>query len=500
MCRQGRVLLLFLAAGVLLAGALSAECFAAEPARHGSITDRSVDWPTWHQWRRVLLLEDYNTRVVLLGTTLLGFAAGAVGSFALLRRRALMGDALSHATLPGIGLAFVIVTLAGGDGKSLPLLLCGATISGAVGLGAILFVRNATRLKEDAALGIVLSVFFGAGVAVLGVAQQMKTGHAAGLEAFIYGKTASMGIVDAELIGAAATVAIVVCALLFKELKVLCFDETFAASRGYPVLLLDVALMGLVVAVTIIGLQAVGLILMISMLVIPACAARFWTEEMSTMTFVSSGIGAASALVGAGMSAVLPRLPSGAMIVVVAAVAFGLSMVAAPSRGLLARAIRRRRLENKVQRQHLLRAIYERLESRGESPRPDDRKSGVVCLDELVPMRSWSRRQLVGELARAQSHGLLHFEPDGRVWLSAEGCRQAARNVHDHRLWELYLINYADVAASQVDRDADAIEHVLDAAMVAALESLMRRPPGSQVVPPSPHVVEDLANPAPSTG
>lgn len=472
---------------------------AAESKGHGSITDRSVDWPTFDEWRRVLLLEDYNTRVVLLGTSLLGFAAGAVGSFTLLRQRALMGDALSHATLPGIGLAFVLATLAGRDGKSLAVLLFGATVSGVLGLAAILFIRKATRLKEDAALGIVLSVFFGAGVAVLGVAQQMKTGHAAGLEAFVYGKTASMGPFDAELIGAAGAIVTIVCLLLFKELKLLCFDESFAASRGYPVLALDIVLMALVVTVTIIGLQAVGLILMIALLVIPACAARFWTEEMSVMTLASAVLGAMSAFLGAAMSAVLPRLPSGAMIVVVAAVVFAISMFLAPARGLLARAIGRKRLDAKVHRQHLLRAIYESLEVRDLAPQLDrPQKSASVSIGDLVPLRSWSRRQLDSYIQRAVAQGLAGRDAS-EVWLSALGSREAAKYVHDHRLWELYLMKYADVAPSQVDRGADAIEHVLDADMVAELESLVRQRTAPQRIPPSPHPVDVGHAPSAST-
>ena len=149
-----------------------------------SLTDRSIRWPTWPEWQRVLLLQDYNTRVVMLGTMLLGLAAGMVGSFTLLRRRALMGDALSHATLPGVGLAFLIAPSLGLAEKSLPVLLTGAALSGIAGVIAILYVRNLTRLKEDAALGIVLSVFFGAGIAILSIAQQ-SVGHSAGLESFI---------------------------------------------------------------------------------------------------------------------------------------------------------------------------------------------------------------------------------------------------------------------------------------------------------------------------
>lgn len=140
--------------------------------------------------RRLIFLQDYNTRVVILGTSLLGMAAGVVGTFTLLRRRALMGDALSHATLPGVGLAFLLAPYLGLDGKSLPVLLTGAALSGLLGVAAIMFVRNMTRLREDAALGIVLSVFFGAGIAVFSVVQK-SGGNAAGLETFIYGKAAA---------------------------------------------------------------------------------------------------------------------------------------------------------------------------------------------------------------------------------------------------------------------------------------------------------------------
>ena len=237
-----------------------------------SLTNRSISWPEWGQWKRVLLLQDYNTRVVMTGTGLLGMAAGLVGSFTLLRRRALMGDALSHATLPGVGLAFLLAPYLGLDGKSLPVLLTGAALSGILGVVAILYIRNLTRLKEDAALGIVLSVFFGAGIAILTIVQQVPSGHAAGLESFIYGKTASMIASDARLIAVAGLLSVIIIALMYKELTLLCFDEGFAGSRGYPVLILDLLLMALVVIVTIIGLQAVGLVLMIALLVIPAAA------------------------------------------------------------------------------------------------------------------------------------------------------------------------------------------------------------------------------------
>lgn len=468
---------------LLRAGPLPAQpLVTAEPQR--SITDRSVNWPTWEQWRRVILLKDYNTRVVILGTTLLGCAAGIVGSFTLLRRRALMGDALSHATLPGIGLAFIAATVLGGSGKSLPILLLGATLTGLLGVAAILAIRNLTRLKEDTALGSVLSVFFGAGIALLGVIQQMREGHAAGLEAFIYGKTASMGANDAVLIAAAALGCVGVGLLLFKELKLLCFDEGFAGSRGFPVVGLDLALMALVVIVTIVGLQAVGLILMIALLVIPAAAARFWTEKMWKMALIAGGLGAAGGAVGAAMSALLSKLPSGAMIVLVCTAFFMFSMVFGAARGVLLRWLRRSRLNRSVDRQHLLRAMYETLEASSDRWRDQPARAGAVPIPMLLGKRSWSLRRLERAIRRAERAEMVERE-DGYVRLTQLGMHQAARLTRQHRLWELYLITHADIAPSRVDRDADAIEHVLDPEVVAELESLLDK--RFEDVPASPH-------------
>ncbi len=454
-----------------------------------SITDRSIEIPEWKDWKRVFLLQDYNTRVVILGTTLLGMAAGMIGSFALLRKRALMGDALSHATLPGIAIAFILATSLGLNGKSLPILLTGAAVSGLLGIGAILLIRNLTRLKEDAALGIVLSVFFGAGIALLGIVQQMQTGHAAGLESFIYGKTASMVASDAWLIGSAGLTCVLISILLYKELTLLCFDEGFAISRGFPVVLLDMTLMGLVVVVTIIGLQAVGLILMISLLVIPPAAARFWTEKIVNMTVIAIVLGALSGMIGSAMSAIFPNLPSGAMIVLVATVMFLFSMIFGIPRGILIRKLRRYELNTKVNRQHLLRGIYEYLEARGLLNEKQTSETTLVPLAALHQMRSWSLPALKKIVKRAQQEQLVETIDRDQIRLTSAGLQEAARVVHEHRLWELYLITYADVAASKVDQDADAIEHVLEPEVITELESLLVRQ-STEGVLQSPHAIE----------
>ena len=455
-----------------------------------SLNNRSLTWPTWSQWRRVLFLSDYNTQIVILGTMMLGMAAGTVGSFTLLRRRALMGDALSHATLPGVGLAFIIATRLGMDGKSLPILLIGAAVSGIAGVGAILYVRNMTRLKEDAALGIVLSVFFGAGVSILTVIQQMSTGNAAGLESFIYGKTASMDFSDATLIGLSGLFSVIVIGLLFKELTLLCFDEGFAGSRGYPLLLLDVALMSLVVLVTIIGLQAVGNVLVIALFVMPAAAARFWTQNLKQMTLISAAIGGAGGLVGSAISALMD-LPSGPMIVLVCSSLFFVSMVVGIEKGVLVRFLRRWELNRNVDRQHLLRGLYELLESRGLSKASATLQiQSRFLFSELLSYGSWTSYRLMREIERCRRAGLLLRNDDASLSLTEVGLAEASRLAHEHRLWEMYLITHADVAPGRVDQSADAIEHVLEPELIARLEKLLQQKLAIQGIAPSPHPIE----------
>ncbi|MDB4546444.1 metal ABC transporter permease, partial [Akkermansiaceae bacterium] len=176
----------------------------------------------------------YNTTVVVLGTALLGATAGLVGSFLLLRKQSLLGDALSHATLPGIAIAFAVMSALGFSGRSLPGLLIGASVTGLMGVLLVIAIRRTTRLKDDAAMGIVLSVFFGLGIALLRMVQEIPGVSAAGLSSFIYGKPASMILSDLILISGTLVVTIIVCLLILKELTLLCFDDAFASAQGWP--------------------------------------------------------------------------------------------------------------------------------------------------------------------------------------------------------------------------------------------------------------------------
>lgn len=290
----------------------------------------------------------HNTLVVLGGATALGLAAGMVGCFMVLRRRALVSDALSHATLPGLVAAFLAGLALGVEGRSLPLLLAGAAASGALSVAAIQAITRWTRLTEDAAIGAVLSVFFGVGVLLLSVVQELPAANAAGLKGFLFGQTAAMHRGEALGLAALALLAAVAVWIFFKEFRLLAFDEGFARAAGWPTGRFDLGLMALVTLVTVVGLQTVGLVLIIALLITPAATARFWTDDLGHMLAIAGLFGAASGGLGALLSARFADLPAGAVIVLVATGFFFASLLMAPSRGLLGRSLRRSRLRRRL--------------------------------------------------------------------------------------------------------------------------------------------------------
>jgi len=427
---------------------------------------------------RLITLQDSNTRTVLFGAAALGLSAGVVGCFAVLRRRALLGDAVAHSALPGVCAAFLVV----GD-RSMPAFLLGALVFGAIAVVCISAIQSATRVKADAAIAIVLTAFFGLGIVM---SQRIMAdpggGNRAGLDSFLFGKAASMVRADAMLIASVGLVVVLIVLAFFKELKLLAFDRTFAAGIGRPVGAMDLALMLLICVVTVIGLPAVGVVLMVALLVIPAAAARFWTESLSVMLIIAGVVGAASGVVGTGVSALAEGVSAGPVIALAAAAMFTLSMLAAPRRGLIASWHRARTLRRRILLENLLRALYE-LDEAAAMSQSNGREG------ELALKRSWTASQLSGAIARARRLGLI--EPgSGTITLTASGAAAAAGIVRRHRLWELFLIEQAAIAPDHVDRDADAIEHVLPPELLTQLEArlaeLGRHP---KPVPPSPHAI-----------
>ena len=411
----------------------------------------------------------FNATIVTIGTTMLGIAAGVIGVFALLRRRSLVADALSHATLPGIAIAFMVSIALGGDGRSLPVLLAGAATSGVVGILAIQAIGRWTRLREDAAIAIVLSVFFGAGVVALSWIQANEPSSSAGLGHFIYGRTASMLPSDAWTMAILAVVVVTLTTMLRREFGLTCFDQDFALANGVPTGIVDLAMLGLVVLVTVAGLQAVGIVLVVAMLVIPPVAARFWTDRLWLLLVLGGGLGGLGGWFGAVVSAGLPNQPAGAVIVLATGAVFAISMLFAPERGVLAVASRRFSLKVRMEGEHLLEAVWNH-ERDIRDDRPETRHRIFLT---MAGERGWTpsfRWVIRKSLLRA---GMIDRKAAWDFDLTDKGRRRGATISRNHVLWERYLTSHADVAANHVDWSVDQVEHVLSPDLVSALEETL---------------------------
>ena len=425
----------------------------------------------------VIGLSDYTLRNVVLGSAILGIAGGALGTFAVLRRQSLLGDALAHAALPGICLVFMLTGT-----KEPELILLGAAISGWIGTLVLLGVVRGTRLKEDAALGTVLTVFFGFGILLLTRIQQGENASQSGLDRYLFGQAATLVERDVMVMAALAAVALGLLALLYKEFKLLAFDPAYAASLGFPTTALDVVLTSLIVLAVLIGLQTVGVVLMVAMLIAPAAAARQWTDRLGVMVLLSAVFGAAAGCAGAVLSSMAQGVPTGPLIVLVATAILTLSLLFAPRRGVVWEWLRHRERRQRLATAHLLAEVYAAL----VGPSGDGRRAaapsapGLDGADALVG-RAFSpvdvarvgghavdevRRGLAG-LAR---RGLVEARGDGRYQLSPRGAAEAARAARNQRLWQAYLAHSLDLSVEDVHLDIGDIERSLPPEVVARLE------------------------------
>ncbi|MFD2117728.1 metal ABC transporter permease [Paenibacillus yanchengensis] len=288
----------------------------------------------------VMLFRDPNMQWIFLGCSLLGLSSGLIGCFTYLRKQSLVGDTLAHAALPGICIAFMLSGV-----KSMFLFLIGATVAGFIATIGIGVITRHSKLKQDAALGIVLSTFFGFGIVLLSIIQRGDYGNQAGLNRFMFGQAASMVSSDVYMMAIISVLLVIICFLLFKQFKLISFDPGFARGLGYPVTFLEQLMLLLVVIAVVAGIQAVGVVLVAALLITPAVAARYWTNQLSIMVILSSVIGAASGGLGTLISASVPNMPTGPVTVLAAAFIFLISILFGSSKGLLFRKLQYRKVK-----------------------------------------------------------------------------------------------------------------------------------------------------------
>ena len=289
------------------------------------------------------ILRDPNTQWILLGCMLLGLSSGLIGTFAYLRKQSLMGDTLAHAALPGICIAFMLTGT-----KSILGFLIGAGLAGIVATFGISWITRHSKLKSDAAMGIVLSGFFGIGIVLLTQIQHSGNGNQSGLDKFLFGQAASLIGSDVTTMLIVCGLLIIGCAALFKEFKLVSFDPGFAKGLGFHVALLDQLIMFFMVVSVVIGIQAVGVVLVAALLITPAVSARYWTDRLGWMVVLAGLFGAASGAVGTLISASVDNMPTGPLSVLSATLVFGFSLLLGPRKGLLAKRLTHRRMKRQA--------------------------------------------------------------------------------------------------------------------------------------------------------
>lgn len=421
---------------------------------------------------------DPNIRYVVFGSVLLAASSAMVGCFTLLKKKALVGDAVAHAVLPGVCMAFLFSA-----SKNNYLLIVGAFITGWLALLAIDYLTVHTKLKKDAAIALVLSVFFGVGIVFLTYIQQSGEGAQSGLDSFIFGKAATLVGADLLVFSILGVILIVAIALFFKEFTLIAFDEPFARSIGMPTRKLDLLLTTLTVLAVVTGITAVGVVLMAAMLITPAAAARYWTNNLRVMVLLAAAFGGVAGIAGAYISYTAPSMPTGPwMVVVSSAIAF-FSFFFSPDKGIVARRIRLARIRRNFLEENLLKLFYHLGEATEGFFHPR-------ALEELQARRALAGKATLSRgLSRMQMKGFVKRQDAGWI-LTEAGMVRAARVVKLHRLWELYLTRQLGIAADHVHDDAETIEHIITPELEQELEAILQYPrtdPHDQSIPRIEH-------------
>ena len=363
-----------------------------------------------------LVFSDYTLRTITLGTAILGGVTGMLGSFAVLRKQSLLGDAISHAALPGIALSFLIT-----GSKDTHILLIGALISGLLGTFWIRGITTKTHLKSDTALGLILSVFFGFGMLLLTFIQKQPNANQAGLDKYLFGQAATLVESDVWLMSIVTGLCLIVLLLFWKEFKILLFDKDYAHTLGFNTKLIDVLITSFIVLAIVLGLQTVGVILMSAMLLAPAAAARQWTNSLGLMVFLAAILGASAGVFGTAISSTQNNLSTGPVIVLVASVFVLFSFIFSPKRGLLFKQIRLIKNRDDLELQKTLAFMYHIVEDHEDISHPH-------AIKILNNFRGYSRKAL-RKLVNKK-----YVEVHGEMWSLTPKGVEAATNMYNQNL------------------------------------------------------------------
>ena len=403
---------------------------------------------------------------VLVGTTLLAASSSVVGAFSYLKGQSLVGDAIAHALLPGVVLAFIL-----GGIRNSGFLILGALISGLLAHYGIGYLENKTKLKSDTAVSLVLSTFFGFGIMLMSYIQRTGQGQQAGLERFLLGKAAAITMQDIYIFSALALVLIIGVGLFYKGFQLMTFNEDFAHAIGLPMPLIRFTFTVLTVLAITIGIQTVVVVLMAALLITPSAAARVWTNSLPAMLALAASFAGVAAVMGTYISSVLPKMPTGPWVVLVLAFFGFSSLLFAPKRGWFSKQRRAKANQRKTIRENVLKLLFQQEEQRGLPT--------VLSIEEIQGIRAMRLDRLTSTLKELKNR-LLIIDHGGSYGLTELGRGEGRRVVRLHRLWELYLTERLGMAADHIHPQAETMEHVI----TPEIEELLVKELGNPEVDP----------------
>ena len=414
--------------------------------------------------------QDPSIAWVVLGITLLGIGSAYVGTFSFLDKKALLGDAISHAVLPGICLGFMLA------GEKNPVyIVTGAFLSGALATFLSSWLKQNTKLSEDTIIATILSVFFGFGIVLLTALQKSGNPEIAGLNSFIFGNAIGISESDLLLYGGLSLLIILVLTLMLKEFRLMVFDPEYGKAIGFPMKAISFLFNVLMILAVVIGIQAIGVVLMAALLITPGAAARFWTDRLNPLLILAAFFSVLSGILGTYVSFVLPQMPTGPWVVVFLSLFALISFLVSPKSGMLFRYVARRKYLRKTHRDHLMKALYKAQE---------EGKAGLSIEEiyQLYPYQKSEIDQSINQLIKA------NFIAKNQLFirLTQTGTSDAMRIVRLHRLWELYLNESMNIAPDHVHESAEQLEHLITPELEALLEKRLNYPaldPHQETIP-----------------
>ena len=464
---------------VLVAGLLLLTTGDLSAAKIGELSDTRL----WEQLTRFFSLRDPAVRYTLIASLFLGTCCGLLGSFIVVRKLSLMGDTLSHAVLPGVALGFLWTMT-----KNPWAIFIGASIAGLLGTVVVHWIHTTTHIKEDSAMGLVLSGFYALGICLFTMIQQLPTGNKAGLDKFMFGQAAALSPDDLWMIGIITTFSLLAITLFYKEFLVTSFDFGFAQSMGLSAQFFHYLIMLLLALSVVIALQAVGIVLVSALLITPAATAFLLTDRMRRMLLYASLFGMGAGVAGAFLSYLGNSLPTGPFIIVAASAIFALALLFGHRYGIVPRWVRNRSRDQRIQVENTLKAVYHVREN-------DQFSQNGITLQAFANRRKRSLSDAEREIRKLVARGLATFDkidpanprsPQRKLYLTPAGWETACRIVRNHRLWELYLTESVHYQPDHVHDDAEEIEHLLGEDTVRQLERRLNYPtrdPHGKLIP-----------------